>query len=653
MEIQTDEARSTPDKMKIIHPNGCVFIFKSHDTRKLNLNGVDSPFEKLVLEDDFFGTLNSESTSNNAVCITLYNESLKVLTTSLTSVIRSIKYYATRSKKALNSFSIVIVSDGWDSLDPKTYELFSHIGLISNPAFQYDSRVEIRGKTFSCDSLLNLLNDNSNYITNDNNLPPKFSVNVIFCVKKDNEGKLDSHWWFYNIVCPKLMPNICFQLDTGTKVAIDAIGDIHDKFSGDTSIGAVASRIEALPGSVNGSLLYLWQYAMFRETAIRSWPSELFFFHLSVIPGQFSAIRYNAFTQKDSHSQYSPIDIYFRGLDECTLFEKTLFLAEDRVIAYSLNFCSQQNSKVSFSDSVVAYTDTCNNWKELLLQRRRWHLSYISSRVKLISLLGSKKQNNKANRKLTVAAIYHSFKLAFDWFIPFLYLTSMFTLSNISYGYVQKIDDIGVFVFSGALLVLTLSLCFQLYAFYQNRLSNFNIAIIVCSIYYQTILMVMMATYITISGAFNGSISTIFFLIVVLTSYPLLLLVGRKGDYKNQMTIHFFVAFFRPAIAFALWCYAIFNCHDFSWGTKGLTQKSSFYHMTKDHPNDRKIKQTIRIFRLKYIAAWGLSNTAAFMFFYHFLSYNSIQILKVILVMISIYILIETFGASMKVIRKP
>lgn len=46
---------------------------------------------------------------------------------------------------------------------------------------------------------------------------------IMFAVKTKNSGKINSHWWFFNIFGQYLKPEFCIQMDTGTAPRYDAV----------------------------------------------------------------------------------------------------------------------------------------------------------------------------------------------------------------------------------------------------------------------------------------------------------------------------------------------------------------------------------------------------------------------------------------------
>ena len=42
-------------------------------------------------------------------------------------------------------------------------------------------------------------------------------INFMFCIKQRNDGKINSHRWFFQAICKYLKPQYCLLLDIGTR----------------------------------------------------------------------------------------------------------------------------------------------------------------------------------------------------------------------------------------------------------------------------------------------------------------------------------------------------------------------------------------------------------------------------------------------------
>lgn len=609
---------------KIPHPTEGVINFKTCPNTNLLLRDVDAHGGSYKL---------NENEIDNTICLTLYNESLNDLYISLHSIIESIQCSVINTKTKPEPFTLVIISDGLHHLNKNIIDLFTFFKLLDTKQFECNTRIVMTSISLTTSQFLKKLHDYLEFEINVD-LLKSFSINVIFCYKKENSGKLNSHWWFYSFICPNIRAKICYQVDTGTKIPKSAIGDIQKTFSNNSDVGGVAVGLDLLPNFKRCSLLYIWQKVLFLENSIRTWPAEVEFGHLGVLPGQFSALRFSKFVRIDENKKCSPMDSYFRGISSnLSPLEKTLYLAEDRVTALSLNFSTHQDSNLILLENVTAQTDACQDWKELLLQRRRWHLSYISSRMSLFKLLISPTEPIRIKNRIIVALAYHLSKAMLDWFVPFLYFSFLFSIVGLFFevnGY--RIQD-SVYVF-----IFLLSIFAKIYILAKNRLNKLNIVFFIFLIYFHSVAVFFLSCNILLSIFDISSSIFIFNLFVLAASYPLLTIIRKGSGNFKKMIEYYVLSPFRPAISFSLWCYAVFNCHDFSWGTKGIQNKNIF-----KASGNLSYKQTlinVRNFRVRYVTSWIFSNLILFIIVTN--TQNSFEILNIVLSFIALHLLLET-----------
>jgi chitin synthase len=100
---------------------------------------------------------------------------------------------------------------------------------------------------------------------------------------------------------------------------------------------------------------------------------ESCFGFISVLPGAFSAYRYDAI--KNVNPGHGPLASYFFGedlKDSSDIFKANMFLAEDRVLCFEL--IAKRNSKwtLQYVQTAKAYTDVPDKIPEFISQRRRW-----------------------------------------------------------------------------------------------------------------------------------------------------------------------------------------------------------------------------------------------------------------------------------------
>ena len=69
-------------------------------------------------------------------------------------------------------------------------------------------------------------------------------INFMFCVKQRNDGKINSHKWFFQGICKFLKPKFCFLLDIGTRPDHYAVQKLYQYMIRNKQAGGVCGEIE-------------------------------------------------------------------------------------------------------------------------------------------------------------------------------------------------------------------------------------------------------------------------------------------------------------------------------------------------------------------------------------------------------------------------
>lgn len=120
---------------------------------------------------------------------------------------------------------------------------------------------------------------------------------------------------------------------------------------------------------------------------------ESVFGFISVLPGAFSAYRYEALlnvngegplekyfkgeylhqdTQVDEDEDDDERDIKEKNFEEAGIFTSNMYLAEDRILCFELVAKKNHNYILRYVNEAKAETDVPENIDEFVLQRRRW-----------------------------------------------------------------------------------------------------------------------------------------------------------------------------------------------------------------------------------------------------------------------------------------
>ena len=69
-------------------------------------------------------------------------------------------------------------------------------------------------------------------------------INIMFAVKHKNDGKINSHKWFFQAFCKYLKPELCLMLDIGTRIGDYALIKLYAHMINDENCGGCCGEIE-------------------------------------------------------------------------------------------------------------------------------------------------------------------------------------------------------------------------------------------------------------------------------------------------------------------------------------------------------------------------------------------------------------------------
>ena len=584
-------------------------------------------------------------------CVTMYNEDGIELVKTLAGLARNVENLRWRyGKSETLNLTVCVIVDGQIKLSPSAVYWVEQLGLLNNKIEPQDSignSLKIYQTELSTTNVLNIATQAAKELnisvedllmlrhiekdkTKDKTvsgplLPNNFeetaqpkdaSFSVLFCLKEENAGKLDTHWWFFNHLCPAYTPKYCLQIDVGTVPKSDAIGHLWSTLEEDSQCAAAASSILVSPPSSPWHLLHLWQYVYFVWSKTIEWPLQSLGGYLEVIPGQFSIIRWSAFsygTQSNHPHAESPLNFYFRGMKALPPFEANMFLAEDRVLAFQLIAQPKSDWTIRYVHSAIAITDKCKSLCELLRQRRRWINSGETAKLWAIRHLNWYWQNSSSsgNTKLSILSAIVWIMLSFftSWFIPALYFLQLiclqawnnatFTQDLLSHSIAQSL-----LITSGTLWVVQLILCLI------RQIDSWSERLLILIMWLQVLIFLSFIIAIPIFTPPYLIELPIFFVSLMIFQIGFwLIVIGlfSKPVFKQMAPIAFLHQLIAIIVENLLVSYAIANLHDCSWGTKGLHRPK---HKVEESNSGRI---NFLWFRNYALVTWLLTNSAVVM----------------------------------------
>ncbi|KAJ1758650.1 hypothetical protein GGH19_004441 [Coemansia sp. RSA 1807] len=548
------------------------------------------------------------------IVLTMYNEDEVLFNRTFASVMKNIRHLCSRTnsrmwgKNAWEKVVVCIVADGMNKIDKRVLAVLGALGVYQEGIMQKtvdnkDTTAHLfEYTTQSC------LDANMNFVGHQQDMPP---VQVLFCLKAKNQKKINSHRWFFNAFAEILNPNICVLIDVGTKPTGTSIYHLWKSFDHDERVAGACGEIAADLGKkckhVLLNPLVAAQNFEYKISNILDKPLESVFGYISVLPGAFSAYRYNAL--KDTSEGVGPLAEYFKGElmhssdadNEATIFQANMYLAEDRILCFELVAKRRCNYILRYVKAAKAVTDVPDNLAELISQRRRWlNGSFFAAFYACVHWYRMFGTSHSLYRRfmLTLELIYQTINMIFSWFaIANFYLAYFFLEQNLKTIWdSQKTDTpmsknsdpfhgAGYIVMEVFRELYILALVMQFVLSLGNRPQGTK-AIYRFSVLLFTIIMIII-TYVALYGVVYTAVH-----IDYEEGIKSLLGEEKFRDIIISMAatygVYFIASFlyfepwhmFTSFIQYMLWLpssinilmvYAFCNTHDVSWGTKGDT----------------------------------------------------------------------------------
>lgn len=505
--------------------------------------------------------LNNQSPTQAAFSLTLYNETADMLADTLRSIANNCLDLQIRNASH-SGVVVCIISDGADRLSQCSHSYVNRLGIYQKT----DQLVAGGDGVHIVDTTIPL----SKILGTDHQFDVSPEIRVLFCVKGRNFGKLDSHWWFYEKICPQINPEYCFQLDAGTVLDQSALFHMYQHFERKSKATTAAVASTVLLDCQNPlDLLSSFQASDFVVEKSLAFPSEEFFGYLSVMPGQFSGVLWKALAG-NTESGSTPKDKYLSGLNCQSGFEKTKFLAEDRVLGYELLADPSANNQIEFSSRAVARTDRCDSLRELLKQRRRWVNSSFICRTWMIKNIVqyAKKPGIALSKRLQIYLSSLNF-IAFhllDFFMP-LWSALILQQTYMSLDSIlQKTQLFSATTKWSIFATLLIGWLFPtLYAIFDGDKRERR-ALTNAMLWFAA----SCGTAMLLIGCLDGKYWYLAVMLVILIVVSILSLFshGRATTIWAQGAMSYI--FLSGPVKLMLTTYAFLNIDDSSWGTKGL-----------------------------------------------------------------------------------
>ncbi|KAI9142080.1 chitin synthase-domain-containing protein [Paraphysoderma sedebokerense] len=539
------------------------------------------------------------------IVVTMYNEDEILFTRTMMAINANIKYMSERKGSPFygpdgwKNIVICIVSDGRSKINKNVLNILAAMGCYQEGMVQSKfGDKDTSAHVFEL-STCTMVNPKMEIVGTKQGIVP---MQVIFCLKEKNQKKINSHRWFFNAFGPVLNPSVCVLIDVGTKPRKEAIYRLWKCFDENAQIGGACGEICVEYDNLLhlATPLIAAQNFEYKMSNILDKPLESVAGYISVLPGAFSAYRYEAL-------KGAPLDAYFLGEklhgSGGDVFSANMYLAEDRILCFELVAKKNDDWLLYYEKDSKADTDVPDNFPEFISQRRRWLNG--STFALLYALINWTRLFGSGHNFIRLLIIVLEFVYMFVNFIFGYFAVANFYLAFafLGQGFSGAIRDPNVetpglpkgdtaalvydFIFGvlKPLYVLTIVACFvtSLGNRPQGSKSLYTVAIWVFSIITAVMMyFIVIATLTDLpktaadwknpfkSSATNDGGRTTLTLIALASTYGLYFL----SSFLFLEPLHMFVCFLQyifllPTYVNILQIYAYCNISDVSWGTKG------------------------------------------------------------------------------------
>lgn len=528
------------------------------------------------------------------IVITMYNEDHILLGRTLKGVMDNIKRMVKKKNSstwgpdAWKKIVLCVVSDGRSKINEKSLALMSALGCYQD-GFAKD---EINGKkvamhVYEHTTMMNITDVTSDglELTSSANTVP---VQMLFCLKEQNQKKINSHRWAFEGFAELLQPNIVTLLDAGTMPGKESIYQLWREFR-NPQVGGACGEIKAELGKGFKNLinpLVASQNFEYKMSNILDKTTESNFGFITVLPGAFSAYRLAAVKGQPLQKYFYGESMEGRGFH---FFSSNMYLAEDRILCFEVVTKKDSNWILKYCRSSYASTDVPERVPEFILQRRRWlNGSFFAGVYSFFHFHRIWTSGHNIGRKflLSIEFIYLLINTILSWFSlsSFFLVFRILTLTiALTYHSVFSVLSVIFYWLYGICLVSTFILSLgnkpKSTEWFYVATCIFFAVLMVYMIFCSIFMSVKSFENILSSGGltFKGLLMKEAFRDMVISlgsTYCLYLLSSIIYLQPWHMLTSFFqYILLSPSYINVLNIYAFCNVHDISWGTKGASAK--------------------------------------------------------------------------------
>lgn len=438
-----------------------------------------------------------------------------------------------------------------------------------------------------------------------------------FVIKHNNQGKIESHKWFFKGFCEAMNPKFAQIIDCGSIALWNSISQIIMHMETFTNVGGACGEIECILSEKKEdgqavdfveSVLLRTQYVEYKVSHYMDKATESLFGFVSVLPGAFSTFRWECINGE-------PLASFLRGCkDEFADVEQIMpcftankYLAEDRIMCLEIITKKQKNFIIHYVPGAKCLTDPPLSLTGLVKQRRRWFNGSMFATFHVMASM------YKIWRRSCLSFIRNIF-----YMLLYLYMVILLGLSFIIVGLFYATFSVflrAVFDSSNCLSInstanvlenaylVFLFICLMLSTTVEVKWAETGFRL--CSLFMGafTILLVVTSVFYAIGESLR-SLAVLFMLAFVASFLVPLLLNLRHLKLADFLKGTFYSIYLSPTYVNIFTIYAISNIHDVSWGSRPTTQNQKV--MAAASQKDEMYKN----YRANFLIIWISVNIA-------------------------------------------
>ena len=443
---------------------------------------------------------------------------------------------------------------------------------------------------------------------------------IHFIIKHRNQGKIESHKWFFKGFCEYMQPEYAQIVDCGSIPLWNSVSRIVKFLDRHKKIGAATGEIEVILAEKNiqtgqeftfsESILLKSQYVEYKTATYFDKAMESLFNFVSVLPGAFSTFRWECIKDHPLNEFLKGSkDEFAEGGNQMSCSTANRYLAEDRIMCLEILACNG-NWTISYVPGAKCLTDPPTTLKGLMKQRRRWYNGSVFATYYVLNNLRRvicRKGCCKALCRNILFFILYLYMLIIT-FLSYILVGAFYaTFSMFVRSVFSKDDDVALEV-ANVLENIYLTFLFLIVMLSTSvKLEWAEVGFWIASILMGSLSIVMVVSGILFSLQGELQLLVALFLIsyMLLVFMPILLNLNRIkicAFLKGSV----YAIYLAPTYINILTIYAISNIHDVSWGSRSDTNGKKIDARFVKAEKEREVNY--KNYRSNFLIIWLIIN---------------------------------------------